>query len=105
MKKGDNCYIIVTCEGVTYNGYPVCKIRKNKVVSSGKKFTLVDEKDAFSSKDEKHPQFFTETGERNWTPKNIHDFNYNFYLIDEDTYAKSIDRNIITFNNIQYIIR
>lgn len=105
MKKGDKCYILVTCKGVNYNGYPVGKIRENKVISSGKKFTLVNEKDYFSGKNAHYPQFFTETGDRNWTPKNVHDFDYDFYLISEDDYIKNLDRNIFTFRNIKYIIR
>ena len=105
MKKGDKCYILVTCDGVNYNGYPVGKLRETEIISSGKTFTLVGWKDYFNSKKERYPQFFTDTGERNWTPKNLHDFDYHFYLISEDDYIKNLDRNIFTFRNIKYIIR
>ncbi len=105
MKKGDKCYILTTCEGVNYNGYPVCKLRETEIISSGKTFTLAGWKDYFNSKKERYPQFFTDTGERNWTPKNLHDFDYHFYLISEEDYIKNLDRNIFTFRNIKYLIR
>lgn len=109
MKKGDKCYIIVSNSQVHYNGYPVCLIREDKVYSAGKKFILTCEKDCFSGVPAKYPQFFTKGGYRNWTPKNIHDFYYDFNLLDEETFLKNhvINENgeFITCNGIKYIIR
>ena len=109
MKKGDKCYIIVSNSQVHYNGYPVCLIREDKVYSAGKKFILTCEKDCFSGIPARYPQFSTETGNRNWTPKNIHDFYYDFNIIDEDTYLKNhIENNegeFIIYEGIKYIIR
>lgn len=105
MKKGDKCYILVTCKGVNYNGYPVCKLRETEIISSGKTYTLAAWKDYFNSKKERYPQFFTETGERNWTPKNEHDFYYDFYLIDENIYLNNVHENLITYRNTTFIIR
>lgn len=105
FKKGDKCYILVTCDGVNYNGYPVCKIKEDEIISSGEKYTLTSWKDYFNSKKERYPQFFTNTGERNWTPKNLHDFDYHFYLITENDYLKNINGNLFTFRNQQFIIR
>lgn len=105
MKKGDKCYIIVTNSTVHYNGYPVCLIREDEIFSSGEKFTLVCDKDYFSGHKAKRPQFYTDTGYRDWTPKNIHDFYYDFYLIDEKTYLKNRKDNFITHHGVTYIIR
>lgn len=105
MKRGDKCFIVVTNSEVRYNGYPVCRIREDVVYSSGKKFTVVCEKDCFSGRRPRRPQFFTESGNRNWTPKNVHDFYYDFILLDEDTYKANLNGNLITAYGETFLIR